>query len=120
MPRERLLRLLLLSGAACCIPAAVAIFAFARGVADDDAFEAAPPCAIPSQSGQANCVSILPGTITNLVRGGSKFLPSMTVAVGNTTATFGYERSPFSFDLGGSLATGWWKGQPALIGPSDT
>lgn len=119
MPRERLLRLLMGSGAACCIPAVVVIVLFARGIADDDAFEAAPPCAIPSQGGQADCVSILSGTITSMVRGGSKFLPSMTVAVGNTTATFGYQRSRFSFDVGGGVATGWWRGQPALIGPSD-
>ncbi len=119
MPRRRLLRLLLGSGVACGIPAVIAIVLFTGGGAEADAFQAAPRCVVPSHGGQANCVSVLAGTITNMVRGGSKFLPSMTVAVGDTTATFGYERSPFSFVVGGGVATGWWKGQPALIGPPD-
>ena len=108
MPRRRLLRLLLGSGVACGIPAVIAIVLFTGGGAEADAFQAAPRCVVPSHGGQANCVSVLAGTITNMVRGGSKFLPSMTVAVGDTTATFGYERSPFSFVVGGGVATGWW------------
>jgi hypothetical protein len=119
MPRKALVRLLFGIGAALCVPAAIVIILFTNEVANLDALETVRPCAVPNRDGQANCLSILTGRITEVTPGGSKALPGMTIVFKDTSATVLFERSPASFHAGEDVTTGWWKGRLVLLGPPE-
>jgi hypothetical protein len=112
-------RLLLAIGAALCIPAAIVVIVFTHEVADLDAIQVARPCEVPNRDGQSACVSIFVGRITEVTRGSSKSLPSMTIVFKDTSARVGFERSPASFQAGQDVVSGWWKGRLVLLGPPE-
>jgi hypothetical protein len=111
-------RLLLASGAALCIPAAIAVVVFVQGLAVLDAFDAARPCATPSRAAEADCLSLINGRLTDLVSAGRSNRDA-TVDFGDATVTVRIS-TPTSLRQGSDVVTEWWRGNLILLGPQGT
>lgn len=118
MPRRSLGLLLLVLGGVCCIPAAIIVLMFARGMVDLDAFQAAPKCATPTRDSQANCLSVFNGKIKTESSAG-RGTRRATVAIADSALQVEVLYSnASSLSPGSDVVTEWWRGQLVLLGPA--
>lgn len=105
-------------GAILCIPGAIAIIVFVRGVAVVDAFQAARPCEVPSRDARADCLSLFSGVITGIASAG-RSNEDATIDLEDTTVTVRYS-GPTTLREGTNVVTEWWRGQLVALGPQGT